>query len=102
MRLGWGFDKKNKRAAEQNDKTVRRITEFIKPKPEQISIPANDENNSVPGAARAGSLDYNLGSEENFIGGIRKQNNMGEITQPANGVIRKADFDWTDGTRGPD
>ena len=64
-------DKKNKKAAEQDDKNVRKITEFIKPKPEQPSIPKNDDENSVPDAAIAGSLACRLGSEKDFSGAIR-------------------------------
>ena len=35
-------EKKNKKAAEQLDKNVRKITEFVKPKPEHPRIPANN------------------------------------------------------------
>ena len=94
-------DKKNKKAAEQNDKNVRRITEFIKPKPEQPSIPVNNDESLVPGAATAGSLVCKLGPEKNFRGAIRKPDNYGENSQPTNGGLAEADFDWPDGTRGP-
>ena len=94
-------EKKNKKAAEQSDKNVRRITEFIKPKLEHPRIPANNDENLVPGTAIAGSLVCKLGPENDFSGAIKKPDNYGENSEPSNGGLAEADFDWSDGTRGP-
>ena len=94
-------EKKNKKAAEQLDKNVRKITEFTKPKPENPRIPANNVEYLVPDAARAGSLVCKLGPENDFSGEIRKPDNNGKNSQPTNGGLADADFDWPDGTRGP-
>ena len=78
-------DKKNKKAAEQDDKNVRKITEFIKPKPEQPSIPKNDDENSVPDAAIAGSLACRLGYEKDFSA-------VGQLEPVAEHAHRPGDF----------
>ena len=103
-------NKKKKQAADKMDKLnknknknekARKITEYMKPKSEPTKIPANKNENSVPGAARAGSLSYNLGSENDFSGENRKPENIEATSQPANRGLEAAALDWPDGTRGP-
>ena len=55
--------KKLKRAAETEIKTARKITEFLKPKPEHPSISNNIENYE-PDAAVAGISTFKLGSSD--------------------------------------
>ena len=92
---------RNKKAAEQDDgknnKNVRKITEFIKPKPEHPRSHASHSENIVPGAAIAGNLASNLGPENVSSGDSRKQENHGKLSQPSNWGLVEADYDWPDG-----
>ena len=95
--------KKLKRAAETEIKTARKITEFLKPKPEHPSISNNIENNK-PDAAVAGISTYKLGSgNETFSGEKGKPDDLldskvGKTLNLPRGLV-VADCDWPDGTR---
>ena len=73
----------------------------MKPKSEPTKIPTSTSVNLVPGAARAGSSSFNMGSESNFSGEKRKLGKVEATSQPANRGLATAALDWPDGTRGP-
>ena len=103
-------NKKKKQAADKMDKlnktknkneNARKITEYMKPKPEPTKIPTSTSENLVPGAARAGSLNCNLGPVDNFSGEKKKAGKNDTTSQPASGGLARAVLDWPDGDRGP-
>ena len=100
-------NKKKKQAADKTDKNLKEIarnsliTEYMKPKPEPTGIPTTNYENLVPGAARAGSLNCNLGPVDNFSGEKKKAGKNDTTSQPASGGLARAVLDWPDGDRGP-
>ena len=94
------MDKLNK-TKNKNENARNKITEYMKPKPEPTKIPTSTSENLVPGAARAGSSSFNMGSESNFSGENRKLGKVEATSQPANRGLATAALDWPDGTRGP-
>ena len=94
-----------KSAAKNEIKTARKITEFLKPKPEHPGIPNTVKlhENLEPGTALAGIPAFRLGSRNKSSSGeIRKPDfeysDLGTTLNLSRGLA-EADCDWPDGPR---